>query len=215
MPKKIDTKDGNLYCILNKASLIWGLPCGIVHVVVHWHLRACLEEVVSRVMYDRVRNRKNYFKIAAILNFKQGSSRVGNSNENKNTRKDISVGKKYNITLNFPHFWYSWIQFTKREKISKSFFLFRTLSYVTQVVSCKRSGRNCYYFRYFHVHSNLWTALWRAILRRGGCFKFISEEESCRVIYDRIWEQEKSFWNHFSLFLSIESRNIKSGKNLN
>ena len=45
-----------------------------------------------------------YFEIAAILNFKQGYSIVGNSNENKNTRKDISVGKKYNITLNFSHF---------------------------------------------------------------------------------------------------------------
>ena len=137
-----------MYCILNKASLIWGLPCGIVHVVVHWHLRACLEEVVSRVMYDRVRNRKRlfwnychfecsrtlwdgnsnenkntkYFEIAAILNFKQGSSIVENSNENKNTRKDISVGKKYNITLNFSHFWYSWIQFTKKGKNFKIIF---------------------------------------------------------------------------------------------
>ena len=63
-----------------------------------------------------------YFEIAAILNFKQGSSRVGNSNENKNTRKDISVGKKYNITLNFSHFWYSWFQFTKMEKNFKIIF---------------------------------------------------------------------------------------------
>ena len=51
------------------------------HVVVHWHLRACLEEVVSRVMYNRVRNRKNYFEIAAFLNFEER-----NSNENKNTK---------------------------------------------------------------------------------------------------------------------------------
>ena len=52
----------------------------------------------SRVIYDRVRNRKNYFEIAAFLNFERGTSRVGNSNENKNTNKHISV----NITLNFP-----------------------------------------------------------------------------------------------------------------
>ena len=37
---------------------------------------------------------KNYFEIAAFLNFEQGTSRAGNSNENKN----ISVV----ATLNFP-----------------------------------------------------------------------------------------------------------------
>ena len=36
-----------------------------------------------RVIYDRVRNRKNYFEIAAFLNFEQETSREGNSNENK------------------------------------------------------------------------------------------------------------------------------------
>ena len=59
-------------------------------------------------LYEREIQMKNkntkYFEIAAILNFKQGSSIVENSNENKNTRKDISVVKKYNITLNFSHF---------------------------------------------------------------------------------------------------------------
>ena len=47
---------------------------------------------------------KNYFEIAAFLNFEQGTSRVGNSNsnENKNTDKHISVAGKCNITLNFP-----------------------------------------------------------------------------------------------------------------
>ena len=29
-----------------------------------------------RVIYDRVRNRKNYFEIAAFLNFEQGTSRA-------------------------------------------------------------------------------------------------------------------------------------------
>ena len=32
-----------------------------------------------RVIYDRVRNRKNYFEIAAFLNFEWGTSREGNS----------------------------------------------------------------------------------------------------------------------------------------
>ena len=41
--------------------------------------------VYTRVIYDRVRNRKNYFEIATFLNFERGTSRVGNSNENKNT----------------------------------------------------------------------------------------------------------------------------------
>ena len=54
--------------------------------------------VVYRVKYDRVRNRKKYFKIAVFLNFELGTSRAGNSNENKNINKHISV----NITLNFP-----------------------------------------------------------------------------------------------------------------
>ena len=52
----------------------------------------------TRVIYDRVWNRKNYFEIAALLNFERGTSRAGNSNENKN----ISVAAKCNITLNFP-----------------------------------------------------------------------------------------------------------------
>ena len=50
-----------------------------------------LEELVStRVIYDRVWNRKIYFEIAAFLNFEQGgTSRAGNSNENTNI--NISV----------------------------------------------------------------------------------------------------------------------------
>ena len=54
------------------------------------------------VIYDRVRNRKNYFEITAFLNIIRGTSRVGNSNENKNTNKYISSAAKCNITLNFP-----------------------------------------------------------------------------------------------------------------
>ena len=54
----------------------------------------------TRVIYERVWNRKNYFEIAAFLNFERGTSRVGYSNEN--TNKHISVAVKCNITLNFP-----------------------------------------------------------------------------------------------------------------
>ena len=45
---------------------------------------------------------KNYFEIAAFLNFERGTSRTGNSNENKDTNQHISVAAKCNITLNFP-----------------------------------------------------------------------------------------------------------------
>ena len=58
--------------------------------------------VSTRVVYDIVLNRKNYFEIAAFLNFERGTSRVGNSNKNKDTNKHISVAAKCNITLNFP-----------------------------------------------------------------------------------------------------------------
>ena len=58
--------------------------------------------VRTRVIYDRVWNRKNYFEIAAFSNFERGTSRAENSNENKNTNKHISVAVKCNITLNFP-----------------------------------------------------------------------------------------------------------------
>ena len=38
----------------------------------------------TRVIFNRVRNRRNYFEIAAFLNFEQRfSKRVGNSNEIK------------------------------------------------------------------------------------------------------------------------------------
>ena len=40
--------------------------------------------------------------ITALLNFERGTSRAGNSNENKNTNKHISVAPKCDITLNFP-----------------------------------------------------------------------------------------------------------------
>ena len=56
------------------------------------------------IIYDWVRNRKNYFEIAAFLNFERTTSRVWNSNENKNTNtnKHISFATKCDISLNFP-----------------------------------------------------------------------------------------------------------------
>ena len=42
---------------------------------------------LSRVVYDRVRKRKNYFEIPAFLQIERGKSRAGKfktSNENKN-----------------------------------------------------------------------------------------------------------------------------------
>ena len=42
--------------------------------------------VLGRVLYDRVWKRKKYFE-TAFLNFERGTSRVGNSNENKNANK--------------------------------------------------------------------------------------------------------------------------------
>ena len=37
-----------------------------------------------RVVYDRVRKRKNYFEIPAFLQIERGKSRAGNSKSNKN-----------------------------------------------------------------------------------------------------------------------------------
>ena len=45
---------------------------------------------------------KIILKLPPFLIFERGSSRAGNSNENKNTNKHISVAAKCNITLNFP-----------------------------------------------------------------------------------------------------------------
>ena len=45
------------------------------------------KKALPRVVYDRVRNRKNYFEIPAFLQIERGKSRAGKfktSNENKN-----------------------------------------------------------------------------------------------------------------------------------
>ena len=55
------------------------------------------------MIYDRVWNRKNYFEIAAFLNFERGPSRAGNSNENKNINKHISVWHYFEFSCS----WYS------------------------------------------------------------------------------------------------------------
>ena len=59
-----------------------------------------LKNVITRVIYDRVRNRKNNFEIAVFLNLEWGTSRAGNSNEKKNTSQLLAA--KCHITLNFP-----------------------------------------------------------------------------------------------------------------
>ena len=58
--------------------------------------------VWTRVIYARIWSRKNYFVIATFFKFWKRTSRSGNSNENRNTNKHISVARKCNITLNFP-----------------------------------------------------------------------------------------------------------------
>ena len=47
--------------------------------------------VHTRVIYDRVRNTKNYFEIAAFLNFERGTSRAGNSNENISVAGSVTL----------------------------------------------------------------------------------------------------------------------------
>ena len=48
----------------------------------------------NRVVYDRVRKRKNYFEIPAFLQIERGKSRAGKfktSNENKNKNKNVFI----------------------------------------------------------------------------------------------------------------------------
>ena len=47
--------------------------------------------VLARVLFDRVRKRKNYFEIPAFLQIEQGKSRAGNSKSNENKYKTVFV----------------------------------------------------------------------------------------------------------------------------
>ena len=47
--------------------------------------------VKNRVIYDRVRNKKNNFEITAFLNYERGTSRAGNSNSKSNENKNVFV----------------------------------------------------------------------------------------------------------------------------
>ena len=47
--------------------------------------------VEPRVVYDRVRKRKNYFEIPAFLQIERGISRTGNSNSKSNENKNVFV----------------------------------------------------------------------------------------------------------------------------
>ena len=46
---------------------------------------------IPKVVYDRVRKRKNYFEIPAFLQIERGISRVGNSNSKSNEKKNVFV----------------------------------------------------------------------------------------------------------------------------
>jgi len=54
--------------------------------------------IITRVINDMVRNRKNYLEIAVFLNFEKGSSRAENSIENEN-HKQIHLSCWEVITL--------------------------------------------------------------------------------------------------------------------
>ena len=55
--------------------------------------------VKNRVIYDRVRNKKNNFEITAFLNYERGTSRAGNSKSNENINKKFLFS--FDV-LNFP-----------------------------------------------------------------------------------------------------------------
>ena len=56
----------------------------------------------TRVIYDRVRNKKNYFEITAFLNYERGTSRAGNSKSNENKNFLFSFDILNFPTLDFP-----------------------------------------------------------------------------------------------------------------
>ena len=54
--------------------------------IILWHIvlvfqstvfKYCMKIVITRVIYDRVRKRKNYFEIPAFLQIERGKSRAG------------------------------------------------------------------------------------------------------------------------------------------
>ena len=104
--------------------------------------------LLSRVIYDRVWNRKNYFEIVTFLKFERGTSRAGNLNANKNTNKHISVVAKCNITLNFPALDIPG-SIGRMVGISKYFFLFRTLSYITLLLPINYNKYYVATFKFF------------------------------------------------------------------
>ena len=60
--------------------------------------------VYTRVIYDRVRNRKNYFEIPAFLQIERGISRAGNSKSNENKNVFVYV---FIWCFEFSHSWFS------------------------------------------------------------------------------------------------------------
>ena len=56
---------------------------------------------IGRVVYDRVRKRKNYFEIPAFLQIERGKSKAGNSNSKSNENKNLFFMFSFDV-LNFP-----------------------------------------------------------------------------------------------------------------
>ena len=90
--------------ILLSINMILNITASNEHVITIYYTRkpsTLLLLRCIRIIYDRVRNRKNYFEINAFLNFERGTSRAGNSNENKNTSQLLRSVTLLWI-LNFP-----------------------------------------------------------------------------------------------------------------
>ena len=82
---------------LRNLAQLWQ-NCALKMMLQHTHdvilVQNEVPSVVTRVVYDRVRKRKNYFEIPAFLQIEQGKSRAGKfktSNENKNKNVFVFV----------------------------------------------------------------------------------------------------------------------------
>ena len=85
--------------------------------------------VTSRVIYDRVRNRKNYFEFPAFLPIERGISRVGKFKVMLHFAATEMCLFVFLFSFEFPALEVPHSKF-KKAAISKSFFLFSTLSYI-------------------------------------------------------------------------------------
>ena len=79
-------------CLKKSFGSYFGEDCGIPDIVYHNHRNG-----ITRVIYDRVKNKKNNFEITAFLN-ERGTSRAGNS---KHQMKIKTFLFSFDV-LNFP-----------------------------------------------------------------------------------------------------------------